>query len=216
MIPDGNGTFRFDHPGFTAKVARDGRVELKDKPSAQPFFEGPCVECVKRDLSNYVDDPSSGKAMNLMALLPKVGVRFDITDYVMRKIGDDPYNHAKAKFLDETRDQREAMWQAESEERLREALQTLPAQLAKIWLHDAWTEAERRQVLFDLWDECAETGSAERVRLGKQIRVTIMAFIRRNLPAGSAHAYSEAELKTLNARRSSKAAFAPYPDDSSN
>lgn len=210
MVPDGNGTFSYDHAGFTAKVARDGRVALRDKPSFQPFVEAPSLESVKRDLAAYADDPSSGRRLNLMALLPKVGVRFDITDYVMRKLGQDPYNHAKAKFLDETRDQREKMWHAESEERLREALQTLPAELAKIWAHKGWSPAERRRVLFDLWDECAETGAADRVRLGKQIRVTILAFIRKHLPAGSEHAYGTAELQTLNGRRTSSAEFAPY------
>lgn len=210
MIPDGNGTFRYDHPGFTAQVARDGRVELKDKPSAQPYFEGPCLNCVKRDLAKYSDDPTKGEFINLMALLPKVGIRFDITDYVMRKIGDDPYNPAKAKFLDETREQREKMWHAESKERLREALQMLPAQLAEIWSHEAWSASERRQVLFDLWDECAETGSPERVRLGRQIRVSIIAFIRKRLPAGSEDEYPEAELQALNKRRTSKAKFLPY------
>ena len=211
MIPDGNGTFRFDHPGFTAKVARDGRVTLKDKPSAQGFVEGPCLECLKKDFTGYVQDPSSGQMVNLMALLPKVGVRFDLTDYVMRKSGaGDPYSYEKDKFMTATRDQREKMWHAESAERLKEALQILPSQLADVWNNREWTPAERRRVLFDLWDECAETGSPERIRLGRQIRVTILAFIRKRLPAGGEHAYTEDELRALNESRSSKQPFAPY------
>ncbi len=65
-------------------------------------------------------------------------------------------------------------------------------------------------MLFDLWDECAETGPADRVRVGKQIRATIMAFIRRKIPVGGAHQYTRDELEVLNARRVSKAVFAPY------
>lgn len=212
MVPDGNGTYRFDHSGFTAKVARDGRVTIRDKPSFQPYVKGPCVSCVKGDLAKYTEDPSSGFAVDLMALIPSVGIRFDLTDWVMRRSGDDPYSYAKAKFMDETREAREQMWHAESDERLREALQVLPEQLTKIWTHSTWTHEQRKRVLFDLWDECAETGSADRVRVGKQIRVTIVAFIRKRLPKGSRHAYTDKELAYLNEQRVSRSAFAPYPN----
>lgn len=210
MIPDGNGTYRFDHPGFKAKVERDGSVHIEDQPSFQPFVEGPCLECVKDSLGKYVEDPSAGHAIDLMALLPKVGARFDLTDWVMRKIGDDPYSYQKARFLDKTRAEREAMRRRETEDRLREALQLLPKQLDQIWAYEAWTPSERRRALFELWDECAESGSEERVQLGRSIRATIIAFIRERLPAGSEHAYTEAELQALDRQRKSRARFEPY------
>jgi hypothetical protein len=64
--------------------------------------------------------------------------------------------------------------------------------------------AERRQLLFELWDECDNTNS------GREARASILAFIRRRLPLGGADAYSPDELERLNGRRTTAEPFDPY------
>ena len=79
-------------------------------------------------------------------------------------------------------------------------------------------------MLFTLWDDCEEatpegpgaTKSVEatldqaRADAGTKARKQIVAFIRDELPAGSADAYSSAELERLNASRQSRERFSPY------
>jgi hypothetical protein len=95
-------------------------------------------------------------------------------------------------------------------EELRQAIAELPALLDAIWRDSGRTAAERRELMFRLWDECTETGSEELVSASQTARATILGFIRRTLPEGSADAYTAAELESLNATRKSTQRFAPY------
>ena len=72
------------------------------------------------------------------------------------------------------------------------------------------TPAARRDALFELWDECAETGPEQLVTAGREARKLVVGVIRARLPAGSADAYSSDELVALNKTKQSKATFAPY------
>jgi hypothetical protein len=136
---------------------------------------------------------------------------FDIGDAIMRSAGQDPYYHRKALFLERTREQRAAMSVDERQVTLRDSLAKLPDHLAEIWAHSAWPAAQRRRVIFELWDECAEQGPDDIVSAGAAARITIVAFIRKHLPEDSAHAYPEAEIRALNKARGSRQRFAPYP-----
>ncbi|HRI09595.1 MAG TPA: hypothetical protein PKW35_17360, partial [Nannocystaceae bacterium] len=49
-----------------------------------------------------------------------------------------------------------------------------------------------------------------RAHTGERARRTIEAFIRQNLPRGSADAFTDAELAEFNGRKVSRARFAPY------
>jgi hypothetical protein len=88
------------------------------------------------------------------------------------------------------------------------------AQLMQQNLDQMWASvtdpAGRKQALFELWDESAETGSTDLVEAGAAARKFVVGFIRARLPAGSATAYTAAELTTLNGKKQSKAKFAPY------
>ena len=64
--------------------------------------------------------------------------------------------------------------------------------------------AERKRTLFELWDECAETGDAELVAAAAGARQLVLGFVRAKQVA-----YSAAELAALNAHRRSTSAFAP-------
>lgn len=41
LKPDGNGTYKADSPGFTAKIDRDGKAHLKNRPGVR--FKGPLL-----------------------------------------------------------------------------------------------------------------------------------------------------------------------------
>lgn len=187
LIPDGGGRYRHERETFTAHVARDGRVTFADKPNLQ---------------SDGVTFGQSGAV--------GFGGKFDLTDWAMRRMGEDPYRYEKALFLEQTRELREHMAEEERTELLREALHDLPEYLAKIWSTRRWTPAERRRILFQLWDDCAEAGRDDVVRAAAQARATIVEFVRELLPRGSADAYTDAELEELNASRGSSARFEPY------
>jgi hypothetical protein len=87
---------------------------------------------------------------------------------------------------------------------VRRALYHLPGLLAATWRNEAWAPGERRRILFEIWDSCAEDSA------GDFARATIIAFIRRELPEGSPHAYSREVLAQLNLVRTSRARFEPY------
>ena len=63
---------------------------------------------------------------------------------------------------------------------------------------------DRRAALFTAWDECEED------RVGDEARAAVVDFIRDRLPSGSPDAFGASELQELNARRRSRARFAPY------
>jgi hypothetical protein len=75
-----------------------------------------------------------------------------------------------------------------------------------------WTKltstAERKQALFDLWDEIAETGPDDVVAAGIAARAQIIGFVRARLTG--ADAYTATELERLNGAKKSTATFDPY------
>jgi hypothetical protein len=121
----------------------------------------------------------------------------------------DPHLPQKLAFMDRTREERfriAASWRSES---LRESLHQMPRELERVW-RAGGDPAARRRLLFQLWDECAESGSPEVLATARAVRGTVLAFIRRRLPRGSRHAYPDEELAALNRSRTSRETFAPY------
>ncbi|HWN68076.1 MAG TPA: hypothetical protein VNM90_10590, partial [Haliangium sp.] len=194
--PSGEGTYRVADLAFTARIARDGQVTIDDKPS---FELAPSLPRVREDPLH------PGNLLLMMDI-----ARFDVTDWLMRSSGMDPYSARKARFLDQTRDARAAMRAEAQREDLRNAIAALPDLLGAIWRDPGLTATERRELVFRLWDECTETGSEELVSASRTARATILGFIRRTLPEGSPDAYTAAELESLNATRKSTQQFAPY------
>jgi hypothetical protein len=86
-----------------------------------------------------------------------------------------------------------------------DALEAVVARARKIWGDDSISPAERRQRLFQLWDECDEDAPD-----GREARQRVQRFVREVAPRGTPRAYPEAQLRELNRKRSSKAQFAPY------
>ena len=147
---------------------------------------------------------------DLLAPAPAATFSMDLNDAVLRAIGDDPYGGIKRDILVKTRALRERLADESCKEDLRESLVALSARLQRLWAETHLSAKVRRERLFALWDECLEGGDDIRARHGRMARNTIIAFIRRHLPAGSSAAFLPEELRALNQRRPSREHFKPY------
>jgi len=112
-----------------------------------------------RDAPNVQPDPSI------------LGATFDVTDAFMRSRGDDPYASAKLDFLDRSRDLRVVQGKAFRADQLAHADAIMLANIDAMWARLPDT-ASRKQALFELWDECAETGDPALVAAGRAARAT--------------------------------------------
>ena len=175
-----DGNYHSHHGAFDATTAPDGTVQLKDRPSAELH-----VGCL-----------FGGCPMNL-------------DDWAMRKAGIDPYRAAKLQWLDKTRDERAEIGLAHRHAELAQSADIMRQNLAWMW-QKTRDPAERKEALFELWDEVAETGDDDLVSGGVAARKYLVGFIRTRLPQGSAGAFTDSEIAELNARRKSHAMFAPY------
>ena len=182
LHPSGNGTFRSDHPTFKVRVDRDGTAHLDDKPDVGDFH-------------------ASGLG---------IAGRMSFDDWAMRKAGIDPYASAKRQWLDKTRDERARIGMASRKEDLARASEFVERNLASAWSRTASDPVARKQALFELWDDCAETGDDDLVAAGKAARAYVLGFVRAHLAPGQPGAFTADDLARLNAHRRSKAAFEPY------
>jgi hypothetical protein len=128
---------------------------------------------------------------------------FDLNDEIMRLRGEDPYGYEKRKFLAATWELRMRLRVRADRATMREALRALPERLAALWRASGRSLAERRHLLFLLWEECDAATAG-----GREARAAIAGFIRRELPTGTAAAFPGAELSAL--RRATGGAFDPY------
>jgi hypothetical protein len=175
--------------GVTARVGDDGSIH----------FGGP-KDVVLND--SPFQDVGGGAGVGL-------GGSLDVTDQVMRLAGQDPYASAKRAIADETREQRLCMAKRYQGERQKQELWNLAAKVRRLAGRPDLSAAERRALVFDIWDECnEETESGP--DYGAMARATILAVVREVFPAGSDRAYQPAELLALNQRRSSRQRFSPY------
>jgi hypothetical protein len=209
LVPDGGGRAMIDEGPFVARVARDGKVTFQDRSSVGFKLNIPSRREIGQVLESWQKDPYGVAMRHEGRTPPIIDGRFELTDLAMRAAGQDPYAHRKMALLDRTRDERMQMAAAEKSDDLRAALARTPSHLEHIWRAPG-TLAEKRRLLFQLWDECAESGSDEVLAASRAVRASIVAFIRRRLPTGSRAAYSERELTRLNARRTSRDRFEPY------
>lgn len=143
--------------------------------------------------------------------LPIAAGGFDITDAFMRGRGVDPYASKKLAFLDSTRDERVQIGARYKSAQLAQVAQIVKKNLARIWAATNDPQ-QRKQALFEMWDECVESGSEEVVVAANTARKIIIGFARANFPAGSDHAFTEAEIAACNRAKQSHATFSPYTD----
>jgi hypothetical protein len=135
---------------------------------------------------------------------------FDATDAAMRAVGIDPYASAKLKVLDRTRDTRAILQKRARKHRLAHSAQLMQGHIDRLW-HSTRDLAARKQGLFELWDDCEETGDDDVLAGAVDARHTVLGWIQLELVG--ADAYTPEELARLNAKRRSQARFEPYLDD---
>jgi hypothetical protein len=180
LKPSGHGTYESHHHTFDAHVNRDGTVQLHDAPDVA-FELGPGGQIA----------------------------RMGLDDALMRQYGIDPYAAEKLHWLDKTRDERARIGLENRKYDLAHSTQFMQANLRWLWRKTSDPQ-ERKQALFELWDEVAETGDDDLVRGGAAARAYLIGFVRAHLPAHSADAFTASELERLNAHRTSREPFAPY------
>jgi hypothetical protein len=228
LAPNGHGTFVTHEGPFDAHVRRDGTVHFEDSANAHVSVNVPSRKAVgdaigdwyakgdKSDLdrekvginNNRAHDedtrPDHGKVAPTI-----ISGGFDATDAMMRRHGQDPYASRKLKYLDSTRDERAAIGARNRKLDLQQSAILMQRDLARLAaaLPDP---TARREALFELWDDCAEAGDPDLVAGGAAARALVVGYIRAHHAAGTADGYTAAELATLNRRRRSTAAFAPY------
>lgn len=224
----GGGTHRSEQGPFTAKVAPDGGVTLKDRRNFQFGLRPPTPKSIAKGVTQwfYGDKGPDGQRgertlekaaggstdagdRSKAVIVPVAGGSFDITDAFMRGKGHDPYASKKLAFLDSTRDERVQIGTKHRERQLLLTPQIVQRNLDRAWQQAGDTRA-RREALFELWDEVVEAGDAKAVEAGLAARKLVVGFIRARLPASGPDAYTAGELAALNQRRQSKAPFAPY------
>jgi hypothetical protein len=131
--------------------------------------------------------------------------KFNPDDWLARRKGIDPYASAKLAFLDRTRDERVRLAEVNRADDLARAQPALRRNLdAARAIADP---AARKQALFELWDDVAETGDDALVRAGAGARAYLVGAIRAMRPAFT---FTPEELARLNANRRSRAVFDPY------
>jgi hypothetical protein len=215
---DAHGRVKFkDRRNFRIRLAIPSRRELGamiDSWLADP--EGTALAATADPLGEYHEreSRSGGVSDNANAkntfIAPVAGGGFDITDAFMRASGGDPYAAKKLQHLDRTRDERAQIAATRKAVDLDDSVAGLRAHIERVWRRSDLSARQRRAILFELWDECAESGSENDLRAATLARATIAGFIRRELPRGSAHGYTEAELAELNRGRASRRRFDPY------
>jgi len=130
-------------------------------------------------------------------------------DMLMRGHGIDPYASAKRQWLEKTFDERAAIGLAHRKDELARSAQYMQRNLTWMWRRTT-DPRERKQAVFELWDEVAETGDDDLVRGGQAARAYVLGFVRSHMPEGSAGAFTADELAQLNAHRHSHEVFSPY------
>jgi hypothetical protein len=236
----GGGSHRSDQGVFEARIAPDGTARLTDQPNLRVHVAVPMPRDLGRSLARWYEsdkgrfgtdgdtamaaqiqgsacskaeppDPVTGKLPEEAptVVVPVIAGGFDITDGLMRSHGQDPYARRKLAFLDATRDER-----AEIGRQHRDAELARSSELVQKSLQAAWAAtpdlSTRKQALFELWDDCAETGDPAVIAAGEAARRLVIGFIRGHLPAGSPDAFTAAEIAALGRTQQSKAVFRPY------
>jgi hypothetical protein len=134
--------------------------------------------------------------------------RMDVTELLMKLAGQDPHISAKQALAEQTSEKRQCMAKRVHGENLKEALFTLSSHVRQVVTRSDLSLAMRRQIVFELWDECSE--ESDGIDYGAMARATVVSIVREAFPAGSDKAYSPSELLAFNERRSSRQRFDPY------
>ena len=175
----------------------------KHPQPAAPFEPLPHSPADRLEPSEICPPSSPCYALPASLVVVTANGTMDLTDEIMRALGQDPYRAEKARFLAATFEVRMKLAVAAHREDMRKSLDRLPDALAELWGDSRYTARERRRVLFELWRETDD------IPEGVRAANTIERFIQRQLPCGSPDAYTPAELQAYQ-RNEPGRAFLPY------
>jgi len=203
--PVSDGTFRYEGRAFSAVIQPDGTVQFHTKhfashtgtgdfltgaddgrnPKTWPVWPVP----LPTEFRPTLYDEREQLQKSFVPLIPVAEpiiidpqVRYDLTDEWARAHGQEPYASERIAFMNDTFDLRmklAAHWHSQA---LREALDALPDRLQLIWNDPQLSPAERRQIIYLLWDETTDDGG------GAAARKIIATFVDEHFaPADVAH-----------------------------
>lgn len=206
---------KIPNPMKLAKAAAKGLEDYYRDPWAQvketerDWTSGLEIKDYTEHLDKRLDEDEKADHGDV-ATIPILGGSTEITDYVMRKLGNDPYASDKLLWMDQTRDERVQIGRVHRDKQLERADEIMGRHLDRLWARTDLDLVAKRQALFELWDDGAEDGDKLVVEAADRARALVIGFVRAKLPARSAGAYTKAELDSLNKRRTSRARFVPY------
>jgi hypothetical protein len=126
-----------------------------------------------------------------------------------RQVEDD--REERRWFLEETFEARCAMRRQEEARFAEQSLAGLPSILRDIWRDPGRSAADRRRLLFELWDDAIEPDDRSLGWAGRRARVYVERFVRAHLPRGSRDGFTAEELARMNVRRPRQGPFfEPY------
>lgn len=218
-VPDPRQT----HEAFSLHADADGTAHLHDTRNLRWVLGVPTKAVIRNRIAEWQDELAHADETRDYCANPErpiehpigsIGatvMKFDVSDWMMRRHGQDPYASAKLAQLDATRDDRALRGAVNRHAELGRAGELMQHNLETVWATQP-DPAERRRELFALWDECSETGTSDVVEAGARARARVVAFVREHLPPGSHEAFTTDELAALNRDKQSHASFAPYAD----
>ncbi len=182
----GKGRWRYYGPKctFNATIGADGQVTFRDLPS---------IAFGKVKGSPPLRIPGDSQARGFSGIVVGVSFTFDVTDAVMRGLGEDPYSAEKLRFARLTRAWRLLLRAGFLRQVRREAVARFGPQAGLCRRYrglDAQGRRRTRRWLFARWDETRED------TLGRPLRAAVVGAIRR-----CGIRYPVAELAGLNAKR---------------
>jgi len=190
------GRWGWRYPGpkctFNATVHPDGQVTFKDLPSiALGGVQG----------APPMRIPGDSQARAFSGIVVGVSFTFDVTDAVMRGLGQDPYSAEKRRFARLTGAWRGRLRAGFKRRVRRRALARFGPQAGLCRRYRALDAEGRRRTrrwLFERWNETRED------ELGKPLRAAALGAIRR-----CGIRYPPAEVARFNAGRRGRVPFAP-------
>lgn len=180
FMPRRDGSYTYQGHAFSARINPDGTIVFSD-----------------REGMNFSDlGTDDGKS---------AGVRFsfDLADGAHRRRGSDPYRAEREYVMKGSEELREKLMAEHRKKEMERGLRRIETKLMTIWNASRDLSAKRRAI-FRVWDELSED------EMGERARALILRFIRENAPEESEAAFTPSEIEALNARRTSRAPFAPY------
>ncbi|MBX2812276.1 MAG: hypothetical protein KTR25_10725 [Myxococcales bacterium] len=188
-------------PNHVTLVVPKGLRRLKDGSYAKKL--GPVTAHITAEGDVYFRNQS-------LQVTSLTQLRFDMTDAVIRSLGDDPYAQRKQQFLRETRTFRAQLRKAAWQRNWQTAKRNIFKRLRTIWYRSQATASIRKKKLFKIWDGVYQGQESDRRAAGEYIRAAVLHFIKTEIPRSSVDHYTTNELRWFKLVQTSSGTFQPY------